>query len=259
MNTWVFFILCIMKKCSKCDIEKELSLFYSSSNKCIECYKKYVSEYKLKNLDKIKERNKEWSKQHYIKNKDKIVKRVKDYQIKNKDKIKGKPQKKRYYYKGKSRSKEEHLKIVEIYSLIRKEKTRIRRSDELDYKLEIKAKRKLEAKHKRRKCIKAKIRKIISRSIKNKGYTKNSRTFDILGCDYDTFIKHIERQFKEGMNWENHGAYGWHYDHILPLAYADSEEDIIRLNHYTNIRPLWATENIVKSDRIIEHQTTLPI
>jgi len=115
------------------------------------------------------------------------------------------------------------------------------------------------AKERRRNCHKSKIRKIISKSLKSGGYTKNSQTFEILGCEYEVFRKHIERQFTEGMNWDNYGLYGWHYDHIMPLSTAKSYEDIVRLNHYTNLRPLWAKENITKSDNIIEHQVKLPI
>lgn len=43
---------------------------------------------------------------------------------------------------------------------------------------------------------------------------------------------------------------GFELDHIVPLASAKTEEDVIRLNHFTNLRPMWAKDNIAKSDRI---------
>ena len=46
------------------------------------------------------------------------------------------------------------------------------------------------------------------------------------------------------MTWENRSE--WHVDHIIPLATAKTEEDVYRLNHYTNLQPLWAHENIRK-------------
>ncbi len=96
------------------------------------------------------------------------------------------------------------------------------------------------------------IRPLLGQSFKRMGWSKKSKTQDILGCDWETFVEHIENQFKEGMTWENHGRYGWHYDHIIPIASAETEEDVIRLNHYTNFQPLWAEDNLRKSDKISE-------
>jgi hypothetical protein len=61
---------------------------------------------------------------------------------------------------------------------------------------------------------------------------------------------HIEKQFKPGMNWLNHSLHGWHIDHIIPMASATTEEEVIKLNHYTNLQPLWASENIKKSNKM---------
>lgn len=51
------------------------------------------------------------------------------------------------------------------------------------------------------------------------------------------------------MNWENYGE--WHLDHIIPISYAKTIEDIYKLNHYTNLQPLWASENLSKGNRYI--------
>ena len=59
------------------------------------------------------------------------------------------------------------------------------------------------------------------------------------------------------MNWDNHGE--WHIDHIIPLSSANTEEELIKLCHYTNLQPLWAEDNLSKSDKIIEQQTLLRI
>ena len=50
------------------------------------------------------------------------------------------------------------------------------------------------------------------------------------------------------MSWDNHGE--WHLDHIIPMASATNEKEVIKLNHYTNFQPLWAEENLQKSDKI---------
>jgi hypothetical protein len=70
-----------------------------------------------------------------------------------------------------------------------------------------------------------------------------------LGCSYDEFKVHIEKQFLEGMTWANHGK--WHLDHIIPVSYGLNESEVIALNHYTNFQPLWATDNMSKGNRYI--------
>jgi hypothetical protein len=93
--------------------------------------------------------------------------------------------------------------------------------------------------------------KIIIRNTTNRFINgKKIKTNDILGCDWETLKNHIESQFTEGMTWDNHGQYGWHIDHHTPLATAETEQDVYRLNHYTNLKPLWWYENLSKGDKI---------
>ena len=73
-------------------------------------------------------------------------------------------------------------------------------------------------------------------------------THEILGCNWDEFKIYLEKQFQLGMSWKNRSE--WHIDHIIPLASAKTEEDVIRLNHYTNLQPLWAADNLRKSDKM---------
>jgi len=61
----------------------------------------------------------------------------------------------------------------------------------------------------------------------------------------------LEKQFKPGMTWKNHTLHGWHVDHIDPLDLAMTPEDIEELCHYTNLRPMWATDNRKKGNKII--------
>ena len=69
----------------------------------------------------------------------------------------------------------------------------------------------------------------------------------MLGIDLACFKSYIESKFQEGMNWDNYGQ--WHVDHIKPLSLATTEQQIIELNHYTNLQPLWAVDNIKKSNK----------
>jgi len=107
---------------------------------------------------------------------------------------------------------------------------------------------------------KEKIRCAIKGSIYRGGYTKNSKSYEILGCTYEEFIKYIEAQFEPWMNWNNHGYINrkpptkrnerWEFDHQIPIATAKTEEDIIKLNHYTNFQPLCGYINrYIKGDK----------
>lgn len=78
-----------------------------------------------------------------------------------------------------------------------------------------------------------------------KNNSKKGRTLDYLSCTIDKLKKHLESQFKDGMTWKNYGTYGWHIDHIIPLARfrLANEEEIKKACHYTNLQPMWAKEN----------------
>ena len=89
---------------------------------------------------------------------------------------------------------------------------------------------------------------MISGSFKRKNISKNDKTEEILGCSIEEFIVYLQSKFEDGMTLENHGE--WHIDHIIPLATAQTEEDVIKLCHYTNLQPLWAKDNLTKKDRL---------
>ena len=97
-----------------------------------------------------------------------------------------------------------------------------------------------------------KLRQLMYSRLRKKIKNKSESMSDILGCTWEEFRIHIESQFKDGMTWDNHGQYGWHLDHIIPLSSAKTEEEIYKLNHYTNLQPLWAEENLKKSDKIFD-------
>jgi hypothetical protein len=105
--------------------------------------------------------------------------------------------------------------------------------------------------------IKVMSRHIIRKSLSKGGYTKRSRTYEILGCSYEEFKIHIENLFMENMNWDNRDL--WDIDHIVPISIAESEYEMLILNHYSNLRPLWRIENNYKSDKITLEAESSPI
>jgi hypothetical protein len=70
---------------------------------------------------------------------------------------------------------------------------------------------------------------------------------DMVGCSSGELRQYLEGQFKEGMTWDNYGE--WHIDHIKPVCSFDLSDptQVKAVNHYTNLRPLWASENLEKS------------
>lgn len=98
------------------------------------------------------------------------------------------------------------------------------------------------------------IHKLSSRlrtTLKLKTYKKNKKYNEVIGCTPEFLKNYLEEKFTFGMSWENHGFYGWHIDHIIPLSSAKSEDEIYKLCHYTNLQPLWAKDNLTKSNKII--------
>jgi hypothetical protein len=212
------------KICIKCDIEKEInSDNFPKDKKCSDGYRNVCKEccnsrnrelFKIGSLsvDKKKERMRQYMKK------------------KRKDPEFNKSERK----KERERNKERRKTDPEYRKKINKKKYERR-------------KKKMENDPVYR--FKIKIRKRIRSILKDRGYTKKSKTHEILSISYEEFNLHMERQFVKGMTWDNYGE--WHIDHIIPLATAICEDDVIRLNHYTNLQPLWAEDNIRKGSKIL--------
>lgn len=78
---------------------------------------------------------------------------------------------------------------------------------------------------------------------------KKGKTMELTGCSKYELLEHLGSQFTESMTWENYGQ--WHIDHIRPCAsfdLTDLEQQKICF-HWTNLQPLWATDNIKKGSK----------
>lgn len=98
--------------------------------------------------------------------------------------------------------------------------------------------------------LKTTLRNRLLESIKYKSWNKSSKFSEYIGCTLNQLKDHLESQFKEGMTWENHSRTGWHIDHIIPLDSAKTEEELYKLCHYTNLQPMWALDNLKKSNKM---------
>ncbi len=93
---------------------------------------------------------------------------------------------------------------------------------------------------------------LIINCFKDKGWLKTSKTYKILGCDYLTFFEHLKATFVNNYNipWDDKYLNLLNLDHIVPLAAAVSEKELIKLNHHSNFQYLWESHNIEKSDKL---------
>ena len=92
------------------------------------------------------------------------------------------------------------------------------------------------------------LRAHVSRCVTHHYNITRSYALDLLGCSFQECRLYLEKQWKEGMSWENYGQ--WHIDHVRPTSSFDLtiEEEKKKCFHYTNLQPLWAWENYSKND-----------
>lgn len=222
------------KICSKCNINKSLSDFYFRKdtqkyrNECINCHNK---------------RHKEYFKTYYKENKEILIKKNKEYVKNNPEKTKNKWRKYENSEKGK-KTRLEYRKSQKGLENNKKKVEKYRSKKENKEKINNYVKNRL--KNDNIYYLKEKIRRRINEVLKKKKLTKCKSSTEVIGCSWEQLKKHLESQFKEGMSWDNKGK--WHIDHIIPISTAKSKEEVYRLNHYTNLQPLWAEDNLKKSD-----------
>jgi len=214
------------KVCSKCKVDKNVCDFNirntskdGKRSSCKECDNENIKKWRQNNKEKVKLQKQRHIKKHRQENLD----RGKTYRENNKEKnlIRSGNWRKnnkqyfiKYYQENKSKITKQSSKRKKINILF-----------------------KLSSLHRSR------INKVL-------GSNKNITTFEIIGCTPTQLKEHLQTQFTYGMSWENHGLFGWHIDHIVPLSSAKTEEDLYKLCHYTNLQPLWAEDNLRKSNKL---------
>ncbi len=221
-----------MKVCTKCKIEKENCEFTFRKDtqkyvsRCKLCEKEYNIEYYKKNKKTILER----SDLHYKENTEKKLAYSKKYRENNVDKIK--------------KLREDYLK-----NNGQKNRDRVKK-----WRQDNKEKRNLNDKNRRKNDPIFKLTQYLRNRtgfyFKKIGVDKEDNTINIIGCSLIFLKEHIEQQFDEGMSWELMGKY-IHIDHIIPLSSATNKDEVYKLCHYTNLQPLWAEDNLKKSNKIL--------
>ena len=224
------------KKCSSFKEEKEFSKNKKSKDglqtSCKECMAKILQSWYQKNKEKHAAYSKQWQtdnkehtrqyrEQYYLENKERMNRKMHDWYRKNSEKAKEKSH--QWQKNNKSRIREN----TRAYSLKR-------RKEDVEYRL--------------RKVLRARLYSALHNNQKMGSAIKD------LGCTISELKQYLESQFQPGMTWDNWSKDGWHIDHIFPLSKTDlsDPEQLKKVCHYTNLQPMWASENLSKNNRILE-------
>jgi hypothetical protein len=237
-----------MKICKKCNIIKTLDKFGNNklekdgkNRYCKLCELERSKQYRENNRQKINESAKKYRKnnpENYKKSIEKYLEKNPNMESKNRLKL--------YRQTPEFRKKENER--VKDYYIKNIEKERERRK--LFYQKNKKKEREKNDNWRKNKLkndgffrMKKRLRDRIRDYMKGKSIGK--KTKDIIGLDYVDFKNYISSKFTEGMTWDNYGE--WHLDHIKPLVLSENEEELLKLNHYTNLQPLWEKDNLKKN------------
>ena len=218
------------KICIKCKENKDLSEYNKRSEgrlraDCKACCAKRGKSWCSAN----KKHKSAYDKSYRETNKEHGSARQKAYRAANKDQLST-------YQKNYCEANREHLKAYKKnYREVNKERL------SLEAKERIKADPLL--------AFSCRVRKNISQSFHRKNFSKKSKTAEILGCSFVLLQSHlIQTALNNYGFWTENSTY--HIDHIIPLATATNEEEVIKLNHYTNLQLLYPEDNLNKSDNL---------
>ena len=226
--------------CSLCKEEKDISLFKKDkrrdngiTSQCKDCLRIKSNEYYHNTKDMRRDKLCENRRESYNRNKDRENLKSKEYKSNNRDKRKNLAKK----YKDENIDKRKNLAKKYKDENI----DRIREYNRSYFNFRLKNDDMFRLSHN--------IKNSIRKCLRMKGYSKTSKTIDIIGCSYIELRNHIESKFEDWMTWDNYGKYngefnyGWDIDHIIPLSSSRTVEELINLNHYTNLQPLCSKVN----------------
>ena len=237
-----------LKRCPKCnrDLPKEK---FSKNTKlkdglscwCRECcHSSYIEN---------KEKRSKSQKEYREKNKEKISKQRVEYRNRNKDKKS--EYDKNYQQKNKQKKIEYQKQYFEKNKDLIYERNKIYNDAHKDkmseYKVNYDRERiKTDQLYK----FKKQIRHLVWLSFQRKNIKKKNSVCEILGCTEEQAQIHLYKTFFDNYGYEYDGKESVHIDHIIPLSTAETENDVIKLCHYTNLQLLKPIDNMKKSDKL---------
>ena len=198
-----------------------------------------------------KQKKQEYDRKRYAANRDKLLLRSKAYRAANLEEVR-KSDRRRYLSDLTKRraTNQQSAKRNRAKNSAREREWRKKNTEKVRgyYRKSVKKKYAKDDLFKLQQNMRTRISAVLSRS----GSSKNCRTMDLVGCTASELRAHIEGKFLPGMTWSNKGHDGWHIDHIVPLSRFDltDHEQQAAAFHYTNLQPLWAEDNLRKSDKL---------
>lgn len=220
------------KVCKNCLLEKPLEEFRiridnkRHRNICKKC--ETIKHYEY--ISKNKEANSKARKKYYEKNRDIINNRNKEYYNQNKEKIRKRRKELREINK-------EHInELAKISNKRNRKKISAREKTRVDNDILFRFKKK--------------TRQNIRQSFTRKNFIKKENTEKIIGCNFEFFLNHLLQTFKNNYGYEWDRLEKVHIDHIIPLCTAHSEDEVIKLCHYTNLQLLKEKDNLLKSSKL---------
>ena len=101
--------------------------------------------------------------------------------------------------------------------------------------------------------LKCNTRTAVYTCLKEANVAKYRSTFQLLGYTIEELMQHLEKQFTEGMKWDNYGQ--WHVDHIRPMSSfkfeSPDDPEFKECWALNNLQPLWWPDNLSKGPRYL--------
>jgi hypothetical protein len=98
-------------------------------------------------------------------------------------------------------------------------------------------------------AIQMRLRARFAVAVNRKRLSKKSSMYSIVGCSWEELKAYLESKFLPGMSWDNRSL--WEIDHIIPCATAKTEEETEKLFHFSNLQPLWRSDNLKKGAKLL--------
>ena len=212
----------------------------------------YQANYRLENAGQRREYSRQYNKDHQaeISIKRKTYRREHRDEFRERDKEYARTHKEQITKRYKEWAKDHAEQLAEYNKRYRAENAEIISKKRQEYDKKNRPRIRAYIKNKRETDplfkLSAQIRNLINKSLKNRGYGKDTHTYEILGCDYEALLEHLKQSWLNnyGTEWDGEP---YHIDHIIPLATAKSEQDVKDLCYYKNLQMLKPKDNLVKN------------